>query len=494
MTKDKINLVFAGSDWFTRPRRDWSPRMIGHSREICKGAAWPCYPHRIIMSRSPNSSLNAPSPISVSSVLSHLELDEYPRHDFGSAILFYSNLGLTVTLGIASMILGFWNWENITDLVLSTFSKVLAINVFVAVIVASVLSILCIVLFRRHPLMMVQVGSLSSAALLMCAAMIVAHYYSPYLGLLITGLAAIVLITYYRSRRQFNMSSALVALITSAEDSNPALYSVLIASALIAYYYWLFVFAGGISALEGLGKRGYPGWFIYTLLAYLIFSYFWTVQVLLLVDRTIIATTFGQYFQTDPNHKKLTILQILRLVFTRSMGSICNGSFLVLPVTHSRWYAQVLLGLPYNTSFLAPPARNYNYYAFNNLILRRQPYREAAHQAWDDILRTGVSQIVQGNCVSQMLMMCSFSIALITAFLSSLVLKALSPNFTFFAAFIRSLLSAFVTGYGISVCLFKIIDAGTTAVFVVLAQDPEGIRKKHPRMFEAISSYYHISA
>lgn len=446
------------------------------------------------MSRSPTSSLSAPSPISISSTLSHLEVDEYPRHDFGSAILFYSNLGLTITLGMVSLIAGLWNWQNIADLVLWTFSSVLAVNVFVAVTVASVLSVLCIILFRRHSLLMVQVGSLSSASLLMGVAMIVTHYYSPYLGLLITGLAAIVLITYYRSRRQYNMSSALVALITSAEDSNPALYSVLIASALIAYYYWLFVCAGGVSVLEGLDSRGYPGWFIYILLAYLIFSYFWTMQVLLLVDRTIVATTFGQYFQTDPHHKKLTILQIVRLAFTRSMGSICYGSFLVLPVTHFRWYAQVLLGLPYNTSFLAPPARNYNYYAFNNLILRRQPYREAAHQAWDDILKTGVSQIVQGSCVSQMLMMCSFSIALITAFLSSLVLKAISPNFTFFAAFTRSLFPTFVTGYGISVCLFKILDAGTTAIFVVLAQDPEGIRRKHPRMFEAISSYYHISA
>ena len=431
------------------------------------------------------------SPISTRSTVSDSELEKFHSHDRATALFFYVNLGFSFIIGIAGLLNGYIkiDAEDFTR----KFASITTIDTFVTVVLAVGLSLLSLKLFKRKPMLMLHLTNVVAIFLLIALAIVVNIFLNPIMAMLLGIVVMIWLGVYWKFRSYFFVSSALIKLVTIVSDSNFGVYSVLVVTLLVSYYYSFFFLLSTYAFLVFLDEGAHSVLTKTTTCVYLVACYLWNMQVFLQTSRTIIATVYDQYFNEDST-LKMSLPQIIRLALTKYFGSICSGAKLVLPIASIRWYTLVLLGLPSNSSFMAVSARNYNYYAFNNIIAKRMSYRAAANLVWDDIQRTGVINLIDHSYISTMFGKCSVAISLISALAAALVLYISDPTMNVVLLLFEGVLQAFVVSYTISVAIFQIIDVGTSSIFVVLAQNSKGIQRKHPHLLDAITSHYHITS
>ncbi|TPX69192.1 hypothetical protein CcCBS67573_g06927 [Chytriomyces confervae] len=217
----------------------------------------------------------------------------------------------------------------------------------------------------------------------------------------------------------------------------------------------------------------------------------------------------------QPNSDKIslpsshTTAKSLGRALTTSFGSICFGSLLVSIIRTLKFIAQmakndsasdgnilccvVAMCFECILACLADILDYFNKYAYTEIAIYGKSYCEGGKDAWNLFQYKGIDMIINDCLIGYVLGMGSFLSAILCAFAGFLFvftkggLGTLGNGVGVYVGV--CLISAFI-GMWLFLVLLEVVDSGTAATFVCLAEDPATIQRQQPRFFESIQQRF----
>eukprot|EP00732_Lithocolla_globosa_P004244 Lithocolla_globosa_v1_NODE_3806_length_1574_cov_118.672153.p1 type:complete len:477 gc:universal NODE_3806_length_1574_cov_118.672153:55-1485(+) len=239
---------------------------------------------------------------------------------------------------------------------------------------------------------------------------------------------------------------------------------------------------------------------------YLLFSYFWTSQVLSNCLHVSMSYLFAVYFcryNTD-DFPSSPVWQGTRRAFTYHFGSVCFASLfvaiiqtlkaLVQRLKEQSKYLACCLGCC--LSCLEALVKYLNEWALTEVAISCQSYCGAARSTFTLFRQLGLDVVVNDHIVNSVLWV---GVVLVTAVCFGVAfvlaevfntdtegsIEGSVAGFTWLAA----LVGGFVGG-NVMWVIVGVIDSGTTATFVCLAEEPEAMKTAHPALMHELKQTY----
>ncbi|KAJ3396448.1 putative choline transporter, neither null mutation nor overexpression affects choline transport [Chytriomyces hyalinus] len=269
---------------------------------------------------------------------------------------------------------------------------------------------------------------------------------------------------------------------------------------------------------EWVSQKNLASGVMYAILVLLVFMNFWFNEVVRNTIHSAVCGTFATYYfmgMQQPNSDTITLpsnhttAKSLGRALTTSFGSICFGSLLVSLIRTLKFIAQMakndsaqdgnILCCIIATCFecilacLADILDYFNKYAYTEIAIYGKSYCEGGKDAWNLFKYKGIDLIINDVLIGYVLGMGSFISAILCAFAGFLFvylkggLGTLGNGPGVYAGV--CLISAFI-GMWLFLVLLEVIDSGTAATFVCLAEDPATIQRQQPRFFESIQQRF----
>jgi len=243
---------------------------------------------------------------------------------------------------------------------------------------------------------------------------------------------------------------------------------------------------------------------IVVIVIFLLFSFYWTWQVIQTWVHVTTSGVFATYYfleGTPGGVPSSPTLKSAKRASTTSFGSICFGSLIVaiLQLIRSllRMAAQdsdnpfaafcaacaaVLVGI------IESLLQYFNFYAYTQVAIYGKSFRESAKDTWKLIKDRGVEAIINDNLISNVLAMGAILVGIITALLSFIyinLLHRIEEGFTPLVVFL-----GFIVGFQMMTIMGSVILSGTATTFVCLAEDPDALARTKPELYDAIRATY----
>ncbi|KAJ3236454.1 putative choline transporter, neither null mutation nor overexpression affects choline transport [Chytriomyces hyalinus] len=257
---------------------------------------------------------------------------------------------------------------------------------------------------------------------------------------------------------------------------------------------------------------------MYAILVILVFMNFWFNEVVRNTVHSAVCGTFATYFfmgMQQPNSDKIslpsnhTTAKSLGRALTTSFGSICFGSLLVSIIRTLKFIAQmakndsasdgnilcciVAMCFECILACLADILDYFNKYAYTEIAIYGKSYCEGGKDAWNLFKYKGIDMIINDCLIGYVLGMGSFLSAILCAFAGFLYVFTKGGLGTIgngVGVYIGvCFISAFI-GMWLFLVLLEVVDSGTAATFVCLAEDPATIQRQQPRFFESIQQRF----
>ncbi|RIA90683.1 plasma-membrane choline transporter-domain-containing protein [Glomus cerebriforme] len=238
---------------------------------------------------------------------------------------------------------------------------------------------------------------------------------------------------------------------------------------------------------------------IYVLL-YLVFSFYWTSQVIKTIIHVTDAGVFATFYfleGTPQGTGSVPTLSSLKRACTTSIGSICYGSLIIAILNTTRFILRsfargddgvcgfIAACLECLLSWIESLVQYFNHYAYVQVAIYGKSYCESAKDTWRLIKDRGVEAIINDNLIGNVLAMGAIFIGALCALFGfgyiHLFLK-ITDGTTIFILVIIS----FFLGFMMTVVITDVIDSGVTTTFVALAEDPNALKRTKPQLFERI--------
>lgn len=370
------------------------------------------------------------------------------------------------------------------------------VNLGSVLVVALVASFILLRLMGAIPSVMIHLAYLACIVMfgVLATGSILAKSTGP--AIVFTLMALVCAGFYVFALRRIPFSAALMRTVVQIMDIYP---SLLLVSGLAV---GLCVLYGGLISLwaESMHVLVQDASEQYALLivlggVYVVFSWYWTSEVIMNVLQTCIAGVFATFYfvhgtgQTVRNPTRNSLIRAT----TYSLGSICFGSLLVAIIRTWRFLLQLLrddnsvAGLVVDCllSILESLVTYFNYYAYTQIAIYGKPYIQAARDSWELFKARGVDAVTNDNLVGTCIFMYSLVVAILSAGVSILVFS----NHPREELVIRAVFSAFL-GLLVAQTVFQVMGAGCTTTFVCLAEDPEALRRTKPKLYELLMQKY----
>jgi len=245
------------------------------------------------------------------------------------------------------------------------------------------------------------------------------------------------------------------------------------------------------------------------LVAFALFSYIWTSQV---VGNVALATLaggpYGSWYYFGPreqgNMPKNPTLSAFGRASTLSLGSIAFGSLIVTILEFIRLVLRSIAdqnGGDGVMQILACCAacfigclenlvEYFNRYAYIEIALYGKPYIEAAKDTWRLFRDRGITLIVNDSLVNMVLTWGAYAIGLLSVLFAYIYLLV-NPKFNAGGDYtVVVLLFAFLVGLQSSLTLTSALEAGVSTIFVGLGEDPQVLAIRAPELFQLIAMTY----
>ncbi|KAH8920190.1 DUF580-domain-containing protein [Atractiella rhizophila] len=345
-------------------------------------------------------------------------------------------------------------------------------------------------------------------------------YYSG--AIIFTIFAIISIICYFPMRRRIPFSTLVLQFVIRIANEHKSTYGLAILSTVILAVYsawWSFAITGIYSkynpnsaSCRNRNGEGCNNSTLIGLAIFLVFSFYWTTQVISNVALTSISGIFGtHYFSgSHPSQSHLSItLGCLRRAVTYSFGSICEGSLIVALLETLRAILNILASEEQQSGdfigyCLACIARcfvgcvsqlvqYFNRYAYIEIALFGKKYIDAARDTWRLLKDRGIDALINDCLVSNIWTFGSFAVGALCSFFVYIYLKVSNPSYIdqspgLYAALIGY---GFVIGFFISHSLgYGCLSSGVSTVFVCLGERPMVLAQRDPVLFEMIREKY----
>jgi len=314
-------------------------------------------------------------------------------------------------------------------------------------------------------------------------------------GAVILGMFALFVIFYFisvRSRIPFavEMIKSVINIIQKYPASQVTAYLSVIVQVI-----WLLVWGVAFLYSQRLADP-----YNKITLAYLIFSFYWTLEVIKnIVHVTVSGLVATVYFMGDmmPSHPTLGAL---KRSMTTSFGSICFGSLIVALIKTLRAFIQMLrredngilvciadciLGC------IDSIVQYFNHYAYVQVAIYGKSFCEAAKSTWAMFQNSGLEAIANDNLIDGVLWMGILFNAILTGAVGALVGYFLLADWGTTGIYVMFVASFFL-GFVLMILSMQVVDSSVTCSFVCFAEDKEVLRRTNPELYQRLMETYHL--
>lgn len=427
--------------------------------------------------------------------------------DLWAAILFYVHLaGVVVILGL--------NFSNLSKLetVKTDTTKVLqSVGIIgTSVLVGIVLLTIFLSLVNKFPKSMIKGTFISSIVLL--GLMGVGMFFVPgggFMGIIYLILALLNLLIYFSWRKRIPFSASLLKCVVDVMKIYPNTWNLsvfaIISQIAASAFYVVTLMAIGLKYSDSIGGSGSKNIQIegvdIAAMLYIVFSMYWTMQVIQNVVHTSVCGVFATFYFLHGTGAAIMkpVWNSFSRSITYSFGSIAFGSLIVAVIQFIRFLinstrnerdnlaaacADCLLGM------IEGLVRYFNYYAYVHVAIYGKPFIEAGKDTWELIKSHGVDVIINdslvGNCMSVGVLLIGLTCGLF-AFLTGLMFLE-NQSLTITAAVL-----SFVIASMISSVATQLIESGVSATLVCYAEDPSALQRSKPELYREITHSYQQS-
>jgi len=232
------------------------------------------------------------------------------------------------------------------------------------------------------------------------------------------------------------------------------------------------------------------------LMIFLIFSFYWTSQVIKNVVHVTASGLYATwYFLSGVGMPPNPTQKAFKRAVTTSFGSICLGSLLVAILKTLR---QLVDGARRNNNniffcllscilnVLDNLLQYFNMYAFAQVAIYGKKYCDAAKDTWELIKERGFAAIINDNLISGVLTMGAILGGASAAFVGALVAAALLDDYWVGIAFI-----CFLLGIALVMVTMEVVESGVCTIFVCFAMDPHALQRNDPELYNKFVTTYH---
>jgi hypothetical protein len=220
-----------------------------------------------------------------------------------------------------------------------------------------------------------------------------------------------------------------------------------------------------LSVFNGKGQ-----WLV---IAYLLFSFYWTTQVIKNTVHVTASGVFASWYFLSPNLPASPCLVSFKRAVTTSFGSICLGSLLVALVKTMRALVSnnnSVLGavLRCFLSIFERLIQYFNRYAFAQVAIYGKTFCQSAKSTWEMFCANGFDAVLNDDITGMVLNTGCMIGGLFTAAVGAIVghiiygdLDGLAPTIAF---------AGFLIGFSITLITMEVIDSGVATIFVCFVE------------------------
>jgi len=305
-------------------------------------------------------------------------------------------------------------------------------------------------------------------------------------GVVFLIFASVNLLIFYLWRNRIEFAKYVLQCVAEIVDQFPNTIWVSVASLLpmiLWSFFWSATFFFSIFVFTGKGQ--------WLMVAYLLFSFYWTTQVIKNTVHVTAAGVFASWYFLSPAGMPAnpTLASFKRAVST-SFGSICLGSLLVALVKTLRAMIsnRGLIGVILRCflAFFERLIQYFNRYAFAQVAIYGKTFCQSAKSTWDMFMSHGFDAVLNDDITGMVLNTACVVGGLFTAAVGGIIgLIQGGEGYEYALAFV-----GFIIGFSITLIVVEVIDAGVATIFVCFVEEPERLRESNPHFYQKFSETY----
>eukprot|EP01132_Coremiostelium_polycephalum_P001430 gene1430-1804_t len=313
-----------------------------------------------------------------------------------------------------------------------------------------------------------------------------------YLGIVMIFVTIINVLFFIAWRKRIDFTASLLSTTSQLLNNFPAAFRLGFYSLGINVL-WLFFWGSIVSRVYLV----YEGGVYYFLMIYLVFSFYWVINVIKnVVHVTVSGLVATWYFMSGTvGIPRNPTLKAFNRAVTTSFGSICLGSLLISIIQTLRFCADMMQGsnngivkifgfiLGCILSLMEGLLRFFNAYAFTQVSIYGKSYCESVKDTASLFSARGADLIVNDNFIGVCLGVSAFLGGLLGAMVGLIV--STIGFATFYAAII-----AFFASMTFVLIAMEVIYSGVITVFVCFMMEPHILQQTQPALYNLYVSTY----
>jgi len=375
---------------------------------------------------------------------------------------------------------------------------------------STILTVLYMMLVQKFTGKMIK-GTLILSILLEIVYAVILFLANPIIGFIMLIFAGLYALCYFFWRKRIPFAKVMLKTVTSVTKKFPATIFIGFLGCIFAIVWYGFI---GLTLIAAMGsdkaqENPVVGYVMYI---FLIFSFFYTSQV---VNNTVHVTISGVfatfYFRgaTEPGTNEIEVdvknptISSLKRAMTTSFGSICYGSLIIAAVSTLRVLANnvkhdaaddgdtllciIACCIECILSCIEDGIEYFNVYAYTEVAIYGKSYCQAAKDTWTLCKARGIEALINDNLIGNVLVIGALAVGClagtVTFFVGNIFDVELVANiiFTVIALFIGIMVFSVVA---------QVINSGVATTFVCLCEDPDALRQTKPELWEKVRDTY----
>jgi len=339
---------------------------------------------------------------------------------------------------------------------------------------------------------------------------------SPILSVIMLLFAILYAICYFLWRSRIPFAKVMLKTVTSVTKKFPAtILTGFIGCFVGAIWYGIicvtFVAALCSDTMVNLGAG------MYVVLIFILFSFYFSTQVINNVVHVTISGVFATYYfrgVVEPGTNDVILdvknptVKSFGRAMTTSFGSICFGSLVIAVIQTLRALASILKNegreddnglltivaccIECILSWVEDIIEYFNVYAFTEVAIYGKSYCEAAKDTWEICKDRGIEALINDNLIGNVLTLGGLAVGCLSTVIT-VVIGFLGLSIKEVAPLIIYGILAFLIGMMIFSVVAQVINSGVATTFVCICEDPDALLHTKPELYNKVKETFNGS-
>ncbi|OUM66150.1 hypothetical protein PIROE2DRAFT_41021 [Piromyces sp. E2] len=343
---------------------------------------------------------------------------------------------------------------------------------------------------------------------------VLAFLANPIFGCIMLLFAGLYVLCYFFWKGRIPFAKVMLKTVCAVTKKYPATIFIGFIGCIVAIVWFSFIIITLIATLSWPNNQEKPlnPKVSYAIYVFILFSFYYTSQVINNVVHVTIAGVFATYYfrgVVEPGTNKIEVdvknptFASFKRAITTSFGSICYGSLIIAIISTLRSLANQVkhegaeednfvlcaIGccLECILSCIEDGIEYFNVYAFTEVAIYGKSYCEAAKDTWTICKARGIEALINDNIIGNVLGIGALAIACLSAVITFVVGRIFGVEVVFSIIFACV---AFIAGAMIFSVVAQVINSGVATTFVCLCEDPDALHQTKPELWEKVRDTY----